>query len=115
MRPITNYEKCTQCTRCWLHCPEGAYNITPDGYYECDYFSCCGCAKCEEACEAGDHLFMIPESAFTDNASTYEMWKKDPDAYQRWFDDKVVLAVPRSCGYHHKGQYAEEIAKKGGS
>jgi len=115
LRPITNYEKCTQCTLCWLHCPEGAYNITPDGYYECDYYACCGCAKCEESCEAGDHLFMVPESAFTDNASTYEMWKKDPDAYQRWFDDKVALVVPRSHGYHHKGQYAEEIAKKGGS
>ena len=115
LRPITNYNLCTQCTRCWLYCPEGAYNITPDGYYECDYLACFGCAKCEEVCEAGDHLFMIPESEFTDNASTYEMWKKDSDAYQKWFDEKVTHKVPRSHGYHHKGQYEEEIAKKGGS
>ena len=113
LRPITNFNLCTQCTRCWLYCPEGAYNITPDGYYECDYEACCGCAKCEEACESGDHLFMVPESAFTDNASTYDMWKKDPDAYQRWFEEKVAAAIPRSHGYHHKGQYEEEIAKKG--
>lgn len=113
MRPIINYELCTQCGRCWLFCPEGAYNITPDGYYECDYLACSGCGKCEEVCEAGDHLFMIPEWAFTDNASTYEMWKKDPDAYRKWFEEKVALRVPRSHGYHHKGQYEEEIAKKG--
>lgn len=113
LRPITNFEKCTQCTLCWLNCPEGAYDVTPDGYYECDYYACCGCGKCEEACEAGDHLFMIPEWEFTDNASAYEMWKKDPDAYQRWFEEKIAKRVPRSHGYHHKGQYEEEIARKG--
>lgn len=113
MRPIKNFELCTQCSLCWIHCPDGAIDVTPDGHYDVDLNACAGCGKCEEICKVEDCLFMVNEAVFTDNASQYEMWKKDPNGYQKWFKDKVALVVPRSHGFHHKEQYKEELARKG--
>jgi hypothetical protein len=52
---------------------------------------------------------MVNEEAFTDNASQWEMWTKDKEAYTAWMEEKISNLPVRSHGFHHVGQYAEEI------
>jgi hypothetical protein len=53
---------------------------------------------------------MVNEEAFTDNDSQWEMWTKDKESYSGWLSKKISEPPPRSHGFHHVGQYAEEIA-----
>jgi hypothetical protein len=38
------------------------------------------------------------------------MWLKDKGSYAAWLSEKTAEQPARSHGYHHLGQYAEEIA-----
>ena len=116
-RPVTDFDRCTQTRDCWLNCPDEAYNVTPDGYFEVDYGACSGCGKCVEVCPE-KCISMIPESEFEDEVSVYDAWKKDTAAYKKFFEAKAAkgwvggqLVGPH--GYVRKGQYDEEIKKTG--
>ena len=52
---------------------------------------------------------MVNETAFTDNASQWEMWKKDKTAYGGWLQEKIQHKPERSHGYRYRGQYQEQI------
>ncbi|MBI2201768.1 MAG: (4Fe-4S)-binding protein, partial [Armatimonadetes bacterium] len=34
MRPVVNFDTCAKCSLCWLHCPDGCFDITPEGLYD---------------------------------------------------------------------------------
>ena len=119
MRPVVNFETCTKCTLCWLQCPDSCFDVTPDGLYDSDMESCCGCGVCEDVCPVPDCITMVNEESFTDNSSQYEHWQRDRDGYMDWLDGKIVVAkaekadVGRSHGFHSVNEYEEQIAKEG--
>ena len=109
MRPVINFDTCIKCTLCWLQCPDSCFDITPDGLYDANMEACCGCGVCEAVCPVEDCVTMVNEEAFDDNASQWEMWVKDKKGYETWMTEKISDKPPRSHGFHHVGQYAEEI------
>ena len=109
MRPVINFETCTKCTLCWQQCPDTCFDITPDGLYDANMEACCGCGVCEEVCPVKECITMINEEGFEDNQSQWEMWNKDKAGYIAWLSEKIADQPTRSHGFHHVGQYAEEI------
>ena len=110
MRPVINFETCTKCTLCWLQCPDTAFDVAPDGHCDANMEACCGCGVCEAVCPVKDCVTMVNEEAFEDNASQWTMWKKDKKAYAAWLTEKASRRSERSHGFHHVGQYQEEVA-----
>ena len=119
MRPVVSFDTCIKCTLCWLQCPDSCFDVTPDGLYDANMEACCGCGVCEAVCPVTDCVTMVNEVAFHDNASQWEMWKKDKDAYQIWLNGKIEHRPERSHGFRYRGQYEEqtpemlEIAREG--
>jgi len=121
-RPVVNFATCTKCTLCGLNCPDASFDVTPDGTYDVNLESCCGCGICEDVCPVKDCVTMVNESEFHGNNSQWEAFKKDQDAYLKWLAATIEKAEPiekRSNGFRYRGQYQEqvpealEIAKKG--
>lgn len=112
-RPVVDFDSCTRCSLCWLQCPDGAFDVTPDGVYDPNMEACTGCAVCEAVCPVSGCVTMVSEAEFSDNASQYEAWKRDKEEYKRRLDALVARARerPRSQGFHHLGQYQEETAR----
>ena len=110
MRPVINFDTCTKCTLCWLNCPDTCFDITPDGFYDANMEACCGCGVCEAVCPVNECVTMVNEEAFEDHDSQWEMWAKDKKGYLVWLSEKITQRPVRSHGFHHVGQYAEEIA-----
>jgi len=120
MRPVVNFETCTKCTLCWLNCPDGSFDVTPDGTYDANLEACCGCGICEAVCPVPNCITMVNEAQFHENDSQWVQFKKDKTAYLQWL--KTTTAQPpeeRSHGFRYRGQYQEqvpaalEIAQKG--
>lgn len=113
MRPVVDFEICTKCTLCWLQCPDSCFDITPTGHYDANMEACCGCGVCEAVCPVPHCITMVNEQAFGDNASQFEMYEKDKEAYKTWLrgkiEDKVVTY--RSHGFRYRGQYEAELAQ----
>jgi pyruvate ferredoxin oxidoreductase delta subunit len=121
-RPVVNFSTCTKCTLCWLNCPDGSFDVTPDGTYDANLESCCGCGICEAVCPVKDCVTMVSEFQFHDNDSQWVSFRKDRDAYLKQLEKTIATAEPfekRSQGFRYRGQYQEqipaalEVAKKG--
>jgi pyruvate ferredoxin oxidoreductase delta subunit len=112
MRPVVNFDTCNKCRICWLQCPDESFDLTPDGYYDPNMEACSGCGICESVCPVKDCISMVNEEAFTDNHSQWRLWSNDPASYAGWRDERTAALPPRSHGFHHVGQYAEEIANE---
>lgn len=112
MRPVINFDTCKKCTLCWLHCPDASFDITPDDYYDANLEACCGCGVCEAVCPVVGCITMVNEMAFADNLSQWEMWSKDKASYSTWLSEKISDVPARSHGFHHRGQFSEEIANE---
>ena len=112
MRPVINFETCIKCTLCWLQCPDTCFDVTPDGLYDANMDSCCGCGVCEAVCPVPDCVTMVSEEKFNDNNSQWEDWQKDKEGYNRWMIGLVEQqkSETRTHGFHHVGGYAEEIS-----
>jgi len=112
MRPVINFETCIKCTLCWLQCPDTCFDVTPDGLYDANMESCCGCGVCEAVCPVPECVTMVSESDFNDNNSQWEMWQQDKDGYNQWMTGLVEKqkAETRTHGYHHLGGYTEQAA-----
>ena len=52
-KPVTDREKCIKCGFCWILCPDMAYRVNADGYYDWDGRYCKGCGICVEECPKG--------------------------------------------------------------
>ncbi len=112
MRPVIDFDTCVKCTLCWLQCPDSCFDVTPEGLYDANMESCCGCGICEAVCPVGNCITMVNEAAFDDNASQWDMWRKDKGAYRSWLEAKITdkVHVARSHGFRYRGQYEEELA-----
>jgi len=112
MRPVIDFDACTKCTLCWLQCPDSCFDVTPDGFYDANMEACCGCGVCEAVCPVKNCITMVNEAAFEDNASQWEMWRKDTEAYKSWLERQQAntVQVARSHGFRYRGQYEEEFA-----
>ena len=119
MRPVVNFETCTKCTLCWLQCPDSCFDVTPEGLYDSDMESCCGCGVCEEVCPVPECITMVNEQSFTDNSSQYDHWQRDRDGYMKWLEEKIVVGkaekdeVGRAHGFHEWGEYDKQISITG--
>jgi pyruvate ferredoxin oxidoreductase delta subunit len=119
MRPVVNFETCTKCTLCWLQCPDSCFDVTPEGLYDSNMESCCGCGVCEEVCPVADCITMVNEESFTDNSSQYDHWQRDRDDYMRWLEEKIAVAkaekgdVGRSHGFFEWGEYEKQVEMTG--
>ena len=113
MRPVVDFETCIKCTLCWLQCPDSCFDVTPDGLYDVNMQSCCGCGVCEAVCPVPGCVTMVNEAEFNDNDSQWEMWEKDKDGYKQWMTGLIQKqkVEERSHGFHHVGQYKEEVAQ----
>ncbi len=111
MRPVVNFATCTKCTLCWLNCPDGSFDVAPDGSFDANLEACCGCGICEAVCPVKDCITMVHESVFTDAKSQWEAFRKDKTAYAAWLK-KVTAEKPadRTHGFRFKGQYKEQAA-----
>jgi len=107
MRPVVNFETCNKCQICWLQCPDTAFDVMPDGYFDPNMQACVGCGICEAVCPVENCISMVNEEAFTDNHSQYRMWRNDAASYAEWRQEKTEALPVRSHGFHHVGQYAE--------
>ena len=119
MRPVVDFDTCIKCTLCWLQCPDSCFDVTPEGLYDANMLACCGCGVCEAVCPVENCVTMVNEAEFSDNASQWEMWRKDKDGYKKWLQSKIQNRPERSHGFRYRGQYQEqvpemlEIAKEG--
>ncbi len=110
MRPVVNFDTCIKCTLCWLQCPDSCFDITPDGLYDANMEACCGCGVCEAVCPVDDCVTMVNEESFENNDSQWEMWQEDKGSYTTWLTEKIADRPVRTHGFHHVGQYGEELA-----
>ena len=113
MRPVVNFETCIKCTLCWLQCPDTCFDITPDGLYDANMESCCGCGVCEAVCPVPECVTMVSESEFNDNAGQWEHWQRDKEGYNQWMTALLQKQKEdtRSHGFHHVGGYNEQISE----
>jgi pyruvate ferredoxin oxidoreductase delta subunit len=111
MRPVIDFDKCVKCTLCWIQCPDSCFDVTPDGLYDANMEACCGCGVCEAVCPAKECITMVREDAFEDNASQWEMWRKDKKQYTAWLGNTITSKehTVRSHGFRFRGQYEQEI------
>jgi pyruvate ferredoxin oxidoreductase delta subunit len=110
MRPVVDFEKCIKCTLCWLQCPDSCFDVTPDGLYDANLEACCGCGVCEAVCPEAGCITMVNETAFSDNASQWEAWRKDPEAYARFVQETIAKRpADRSHGFRYLGQYQQQV------
>ncbi|PYU26090.1 MAG: (4Fe-4S)-binding protein [Acidobacteria bacterium] len=109
MRPVVNFDTCIKCTLCWLQCPDSCFDVTPEGLYDANMASCCGCGVCEAVCPVPNCVTMVNEIGFSDNDSQWEMWRKDKEGYGTWLKDKIESHPVRSHGFRYRGQYEEQV------
>ncbi|HKM89944.1 MAG TPA: 4Fe-4S dicluster-binding protein [Candidatus Acidoferrales bacterium] len=109
-RPVVNFQTCTKCTLCWLNCPDGSFDVTPDGTYDANLEACCGCGICEAICPVKNCITMINEVHFTDNSSQWLAFKKDKCTYLEWLQATIAEpAKERTHGFRYRGQYQEQV------
>ncbi len=109
MRPVVDFDTCVKCTLCWLQCPDSCFDVTPDGLYDANMDSCCGCGICEAVCPVENCITMVNETAFSDNSSQWEMWKQNKESYKAWLQEKIQHKPERSHGFQYRGQYAKQV------
>jgi pyruvate ferredoxin oxidoreductase delta subunit len=111
MRPVIDFDTCVKCNLCWIACPDSVFDVMPDGTFDANMDACCGCGVCEAVCPVENCITMVNESLFENNASQWEMWRKDKPAYKTWMLDMIAnkKATVRSHGFRFRGQYEEEV------
>jgi pyruvate ferredoxin oxidoreductase gamma subunit len=49
-KPIIDYDECSRCRACFVHCPHSCIYIDESGYPQIDYENCKGCFTCLDEC-----------------------------------------------------------------
>ncbi len=61
-RPVWDAEKCINCFRCWISCPDSAIQLQDGKVAGIDYNYCKGCGVCASVCPEKVHAIdMKPE------------------------------------------------------
>ena len=64
-RPIWDKDKCSQCLRCWILCPDAAILVENGKVTSFDYDFCKGCGICAHECPPKvQAITMVNESEF---------------------------------------------------
>jgi len=50
LKPVTDYSRCIKCGRCWMSCPDIAYEKNQDGTFKNLERYCKGCGICANVC-----------------------------------------------------------------
>lgn len=58
--PVTDFEKCVKCGKCYIFCPDMVYSRNAEGFYEQNYYYCKGCGICARECPT-DAIKMVQE------------------------------------------------------
>jgi 2-oxoacid:acceptor oxidoreductase delta subunit (pyruvate/2-ketoisovalerate family) len=62
-RPVRDEEKCTNCLRCWIYCPDSAIQVEDGKVTGIDLEHCKGCGICAEVCPPKiNAIKMVQES-----------------------------------------------------
>jgi Pyruvate/2-oxoacid:ferredoxin oxidoreductase delta subunit len=111
MRPVIDFDTCVKCNLCWISCPDSCFDVMPDATFDANMEACCGCGVCEAVCPVEKCITMVNESEFEDNASQWEMWRKDKAGYKTWLLAKIgdKPSTARSHGFRFRGQYEQEL------
>ncbi len=49
-KPVIDYEECSMCRACFVHCPHSCITIDESGYPQINYENCKGCFICMDEC-----------------------------------------------------------------
>ena len=49
-KPVIDYDTCSRCRACFVHCPHSCISLDESGYPQIDYENCKGCFTCMEEC-----------------------------------------------------------------
>ena len=49
-KPVIDYDKCSRCRACFVHCPHSCISLDESGYPQIDYENCKGCFTCMDEC-----------------------------------------------------------------
>jgi len=49
-KPVIDYDECSRCRACFVHCPHSCISIDESGYPRIDYENCKGCFTCMDEC-----------------------------------------------------------------
>ena len=49
-KPVIDYDECSRCRACFVHCPHSCISIDETGYPQIDYENCKGCFTCMDEC-----------------------------------------------------------------
>ncbi|MHC4268475.1 MAG: 2-oxoacid:acceptor oxidoreductase family protein [Planctomycetota bacterium] len=49
-KPVIDYDECSRCRACFVHCPHSCISIDESGYPQIDYENCKGCFTCMDEC-----------------------------------------------------------------
>ena len=115
MRPVIDFDKCVKCTLCWIQCPDSCFDVTPDGLYDANMESCCGCGVCEAVCPAKDCVTMVQRGRLRGQREPVgDVAAGTRTSYTTWMTDKIhdKEHVVRSHGFRFRGQYEEEIKQE---
>jgi pyruvate ferredoxin oxidoreductase gamma subunit len=49
-KPVIDYDTCSRCRACFVHCPHSCISLDESGYPQIDYENCKGCFTCMDEC-----------------------------------------------------------------
>jgi len=88
LRPVVRFDLCIGCTLCWLDCPDECFDPVDGRLYDVNYEYCVGCGKCAVVCPVPECIVMVDELKFDDDKSPWEHFKRDPEGYIAWAEEK---------------------------
>ncbi len=50
IKPVVDYDRCTDCGICWLYCPDNAIEYKEGKMKGFRYYHCKGCGICADVC-----------------------------------------------------------------
>ncbi|HZV50184.1 MAG TPA: 4Fe-4S dicluster-binding protein [Candidatus Dormibacteraeota bacterium] len=89
-RPLVKFDACVKCQVCYAVCPDECFVPTPAGHYDVNYEHCCGCGICAQTCPVPGCIEMVDELVFDSNQTVYELYERDPEAYERMREEKLA-------------------------
>ncbi len=52
-KPVIDYDECSRCRACFVHCPHSCISIDESGFPQIDFENCKGCFTCMDECPKG--------------------------------------------------------------